>query len=291
VATSIFLHIPKTGGTTLRQLMTLNYNSDQVLSIYGSLSSVILQCREEISTSQKPSLIQGHIPYGVHRFMNIRTANYFAFMRQPVYQLYSDIQYSIERKGHGLHRHFKDSGGEPETWASIAGEFSYYRNNQCHYLSGTFFSQEVTLAGLNQAIDNLWKCKFVGVFDFYEESVLILAKYLGWSTVIGEKLNVAKNRVNLTEEMKAAGNSLVEYDNVLYAVALDMFETERKKYGALLDEAAEQLRGVRLAQSELEPSRLYDRHMVGDKVDLNHYGQSIGVTKGSPIDIWLKSDE
>jgi len=201
--------------------MTLNYQPEQISSIYGDLFSVIHQCRSSIGKTKALSLIQGHIPYGVHRFMNIKEANYYAFLRQPIDQFYSDIQFSIKNERHGLHHYFKNAETLPETWAGIASSHVYYRNNQCHYLSGTFFSQEVTLANLNQAIDNLWQCKFVGVFDYYEESLLILAKYLGWSSIFGEKLNVASKRIDLTQKMKDDGNSLLEYDNVLYAVALE----------------------------------------------------------------------
>jgi len=64
--------------------------------------------------------------------------------------------------------------------------------------------------------------------------------------------------------------------------------SEKKKYGSLIDEAAEQLRGIRTIQSEIIPPREYATYLVGDKVELESYEQEILIRSGSPIDIWMK---
>ena len=75
----IYLHIPKTGGTTLRDIIQRQYKTQKILTIPRLEKSMITI--EDLSSKQKNEInvIQGHLQYGIHNNLN-RNAKYFAIM-------------------------------------------------------------------------------------------------------------------------------------------------------------------------------------------------------------------
>ena len=75
----IHLHIPKTGGTTLRDIIHRQYQSKQILVIpkLENSESII----KEISAAQINQLkvIQGHLKYGIHKYFH-RNTKYFVII-------------------------------------------------------------------------------------------------------------------------------------------------------------------------------------------------------------------
>lgn len=106
----IFLHLPKTGGTTLNYHLIKNFNKDEILPLYKSLNKkisskngldeFILSLSEE--RKNKIRVICGHeIYYGIHNLFKDREARYVIFLRNPLDLLlsnYNFFRYRIERK-------------------------------------------------------------------------------------------------------------------------------------------------------------------------------------------------
>jgi len=98
----IFLHIPKTGGTTIRNNVEANldkqqysmlrtskslFSQDQVFSYYDSLSE---------SEKDKIVFIGGHFAYyGIHKFFPLRKCRYVTFLREPIYRLVSHYNHCL----------------------------------------------------------------------------------------------------------------------------------------------------------------------------------------------------
>jgi hypothetical protein len=281
-----FVHIPKAAGSTIRALITLNYESDKVLSVYGNFHQIVETLAANVANKDKFDLIQGHMPYGAHYQLNLPNPRYFVFLRDPVERMFSDIAYSIRSPYHGFHNDFAGGDKTPAQLLEIAKGIHYYRDNMTNYISGLYFTRKAELSDLHRAIDNLWKSELVGLSSAFEESLLIMAKLLGWKHVIAERLNTAHSKIEITDELRASANQVLTLDNALYAVAQDISKKQIDKYGSLLKESAEQLRDIYQSQKTIAPDREYEGHMVGDELKL-HTQLNAMVAPTSPLGRWI----
>lgn len=288
MSSPIFMHIPKTAGSTLRTLITSNYESCQVLSLYGSDHKVLTNATAHVGKLSDYKLIQGHVPYGIHRFLGLRTARYFTFMRDPVERFTSDVAMGIRDEPHGFHQILAAPGLTYEQRLDKALELVYYRNNITQYFSGSFFTEEISMNLLNAAIDNLWSSEFIGFTDDFEASMLIMAKKLGWHRIIPQKSNVRPDGApSLSTELHARVKKELAYDYALYTVAQEHYSICKRQYGVLLIEAADQLSELIRKQSAEHPQAQYGTYLVGQpmKVPLDDYDKLI--VPGSPLARWL----
>ena len=288
--TAFFLHLPKTGGSTIRTLINANYDSRELLSLYGSQPEIFNQCMATTSLQrQQFKLIQGHMPYGVHDYLGLSGQRYFFFLREPVARTLSDIEHSKRHPSHGFHHILSapelDLAGRIEKAKSLC----YYRNNMTHFLSGTFFTRDVTLTDFHLALSRVRDSEFVGITEQSELSLLLMAKRLGWKEVIPLKCNVSPSETsNLVEENAASCHAMLDYDIQLYHAAKERFEQEVSAQGQLLIEAAQQMTELLQRQEADYPEIKYSTYMVGQPlaIELNQYHQQIA--SDDPLGRWLQ---
>lgn len=284
-----FVHIPKAAGSTVRALISLNYDLDRVLSVYGTGSDVVGTLAANAGKANRYDLVQGHMPYGSHYQLNVRNPRYFVFLREPVERMFSDIAFSIRTPYHGFHHCFAGPERTPMELLEIARGIQYYRNNMTNYISGLHFpSRHADLADLHRAIDNLWKSELVGLFSAFEESLLVMAKRLGWKKVVAERLNRSPPlaKIEITDDVRSAASSVLMLDHALYAAAQDIAGKQFAPYGDFLKEAAQQLREIYRTQSRLAPQREYDAYQVGDALELYRQLEAT-ITPQSPLGRWI----
>ncbi len=94
-----FVHIPKTAGSTLRQIFAQNFEKHQRLGLPGpeSTNNFILNDNRSAILSGSVRLISGHGKYGALRDYPIGV-KHFTFLRDPWDRLASQIRY-IQKKG------------------------------------------------------------------------------------------------------------------------------------------------------------------------------------------------
>ena len=97
----IFLHLPKTAGTSFMTAMQTRLPADQTLMVYGAsrTSQMIAHDVESLTAAQRDSIrfISGHqVWYGIHELFPGRTPRYVTFLREPVARIISDY-YKILR--------------------------------------------------------------------------------------------------------------------------------------------------------------------------------------------------
>jgi len=293
VDTAFFLHLPKTGGSSIRTLINANYASDELLNLYGSQPEIFNNC---MATSweqrQQLKLVQGHMPYGVHDYLGLPDQRYFFFLREPVSRTLSDIEHSKRHPSHGFHHILSapelDLAGRIEKAKSLC----YYRNNMTHFLSGTFFTRDVTLTDFHLALKRVRNSEFVGITEQSELSLLLMARRLGWKQVIPVKCNVSPAQTSsLVEDNYARCQSMVDYDIQLYQAAQERFEQEVAVQGPLLTEAAQQM-GELLQQQETDyPEIKYSTYLVGHPlaIELDQYHQQIA--SHDPLGRWLQIEK
>lgn len=284
----IFIHIPKTAGSTLRTLITENYQPDEVLSLYGDPKDILATTALNIGQMQGVRLVQGHTPYGTHRFLGVRHPRYFTFLREPIARFLSDVAHAVRDDSHGYHQVLAEPKLSSSERISKALDITYYRNNMTHYVSGAFTTETISMMQLGVAIDNLWGSEFVGLSEHFEISLLIMAKKLGWRHVVPQLSNVRPDAGDtISPELRARLAKALAYDAMLYAVAQEHFAQSRAQYGSILEEAAVQLSELVRVQSIEHPVTRHSYYLVGDpiRVPLEQYRSQI--VAGSPLYRWL----
>ena len=195
----IHLHIPKTGGTTLRDIIQRQYQSEKILMIPKlDESEDILK---EVSTSQinQLKLIQGHLKYGIHNHFH-RRAKYFAIIRDPINRVLSTYYYVLSQKNNP--QNLSTSNNQMTIYDYVqSGVNPFLINGQTQLISGKtgnidnpiIKSEELfSLAKENIANDFL----FLGITEMFDETILILKNMLGWHMPYYSIANRTKKKPN-----------------------------------------------------------------------------------------------
>jgi Sulfotransferase family len=192
----LFLHIPKTAGTTLKHSIYENYSEpgyngnwfhDGIYYFpYGFHKAV----RPELTRNVRRMLaredlraVTGHFWYGVHDAIP-RPCFYITLLRDPVDRIFS-LYYHILRKADELYHDKIISRGA--TVEEFVAEFSCREvdNDQTRRIAGVEprFGR-CTVRTLEQAKRNLReRFAFVGTTDRFDESMIALKRLLGWTWV------------------------------------------------------------------------------------------------------------
>ena len=181
--TLVFVHIPKTAGQTLLQVLRRQYEPDATYATKGPGPNVMdeLAALPEAFRAQL-LFVYGHMPFGAHRFLPPETT-YLAFLRDPMDRAVSHYEYVRRTPEHRLHRDVMDAEMTLHDYveSSITDELD---NGQTALLAGTpirdradFFDPEL----LEQAKRNVeGHFALVGLAELFDESLLLAKEVLGW---------------------------------------------------------------------------------------------------------------
>jgi hypothetical protein len=286
VSPPIFVHVPKTAGSTLRTVISENYKPDQILSLHGDPKEVLVSCAARIGKADSYHFIQGHIPYGVHRFLNVGGERYFTFLRDPVTRFLSEIAHVVRHSDVSFHSVLADPSLSKNEVISRALDICYFRNTMVHFISGTFSTEAISLNQLGSAIDNLWKFEFVGVAEEFELSLLVMGKKLGWRHLVPQRCNVRPEGAEFIDpELKVRLDRALAYDRMLYVIAQEHLDISKRKYGVLLEDAACELSElIKLQEAEYPDAKFIAKWGV-TQVPLGSYNSRIKA--GTSLHRWI----
>jgi hypothetical protein len=243
--TVIFLHIGKTAGTTLRQVLRRNFRASDVMVIRvrgGSREETLDRFGElPDPVRARPRLIMGHTVYGLHRHVP-RPSTYITILRKPSSLVVSQYRFVLRTPGH---RHHELVTSKRMSIADYirSGESKEMDNSQTRAVAGDLSTPygACTDDMLELAKRNLDESFAVtGLTERFEETLVLLQKAFGWSNLHFVRANVAPQGepVEMTDEARAMIDEHNRLDNALYAHVSKRFEETMRGYPSFDDDFA-----------------------------------------------------
>jgi len=214
---TIFLHMPKTGGTTLNQIVRRVYDDD---SLYATPDVITEHYGDEwwefdyeerwqfardsfadLPESEKQNLdaVLGHLWFGWHELTD-RSCQYVTFLRNPVHRTISAYNYNRDRDN-------KTVGGFEEFL-----EESFSSNFQTKFLTGNFSPDPESLEQAIQNIENHFL--LVGLTEHYDEDLIHLSELLGWSFPYYNRANTSEKHVTLKDLDAGTISKIIEVNEL-----------------------------------------------------------------------------
>jgi Sulfotransferase family len=216
----IFIHIPKTAGSTLRPIMDRNYPRRAIykLDFLPRDLDAFLKLPEE--PRSRVRLLQGHFPFGLHEHLSV-PCDYVTVLRDPVNRLIS-MYYWI----HGNEDHVLNTLVRSMSLKDFAASgFEITANHQTSLISGRPANTDPQ--ALSVAKKNLQReIAVFGLNERFDESLLLFKRRLGWKHVFYSRRNVTKSRPH-SSEVPAAVLDVIQKHNSL---DLELYEFARKNF-------------------------------------------------------------
>jgi len=221
--TAIFLHIGKTAGWTLRQILYRNVPRSLVMRVRppahrprGFLNDEPLKAFAALPEAERarPRLLVSHMVFGIHESVP-RPSAYLTVLRDPVARTISQYRHVVRTEQHRLH----DAAAEGELTleryvrSGIALEVD---NGQVRALAGDVATPfgECTDAMLERALENLDRHVAVaGLTERFDETLLLLEDAFGWHNLFYVATNTAPKRQR--GEVSAEDRRVIEEQNRL----------------------------------------------------------------------------
>jgi len=176
----VFVHIPKTAGTTLHKVISHQYRRKDILIRHdsdGPKSGTLASWKGD-----PPKVVMGHYSVGLHR--HVPGVRYITCLREPVARLISHYHYASSFPGHylheAIHRDKLDLAGYVSS--GLGGELS---NGMTRMLAGLDDTgqPEIGEAELALAKENIGQ-HFDAVLlnERFDEGLLLMAERFGWKT-------------------------------------------------------------------------------------------------------------
>jgi len=223
----VFLHVPKTGGTSLRNGISRLFDPTELFFIYNRQEQFhSIDKLKSLTSEQKAKYLvyMGHMPFNAELLAEIEP-HYVTMLRHPVERVISYYHHVMTNNPK-----WSDDKVSLMKYVEIS-EDRQLSNHQTRLLSGRV--QGGTRQGhLDGALENIQtKFSFVGLTERFDESAVGMCKAVGWRPFRIRKDNEGIGKPSAefysSRELKAI-EDLNEYDMELYRVAASQFEQRCK---------------------------------------------------------------
>lgn len=243
--TVIFLHIGKTAGTTMRQVLRRSFSASDIMVV-----RVRGRSREETlerfatlpsSTRARPRLIMGHTVFGLHEYVP-RPSTYISMVRKPKNLVVSQYRYVLRTRNH---RHHDIVGSQQMSIEEYirSGISIEMDNSQTRAIAGdrdTPFGEcnDEMLERAKRNIESSFAV--VGLTERFDESLILMQHAFGWSRLNYVRANVSPDRdpVELTSSAIALIDEHNRLDAQLYQYVTDRFDQAIARIPSFEDDLA-----------------------------------------------------
>lgn len=239
----IFLHIPKTAGTTLNRIIEWQYNP---LSIFTMDPYRIRATPERLSKlseerRRRLRMVRGHFYYGLHEFLP-QGATYMTMLREPVARFFSSYYFIQRRPLHPMHRKVTSERIGVEDFIRLT---PHRQNLQCSLIAGIKSNGRCKEDTLEIAKENLAKSfSVVGICERFEESLMLMAQTYNWRVPFYENRKVSKTRPNVEPAAVELIKENNQLDLELYRFGKELFEASLARKKSEVEEGLARLRAL-----------------------------------------------
>ena len=238
----IFLHIPKTAGTTLNRIIEWQYNPLSIFTIDPHGIRATPERFKTLSEQRRRQLrvVRGHMVYGIHEFLP-QGALYITMLRDPVARLLSAYSFILRRPLNPMHRKLERGRLGVEAFIRVTPN---RQNLQCRMLAGV---EDVGCDErvLDIAKENITKSfSVVGLCERFEESLMLIVKTFGWEIPYYENRKVSKVRPAVEPSVVEMIQEHNRFDMELYEFTAKRFEDTLHKNKDMMRQALAALDSV-----------------------------------------------
>jgi hypothetical protein len=250
----IFLHLPKTAGTTLNRLIEWEYPLTEMYSVDPVLfewSYARLRNLPE-KRLRKTRIFKGHMLFGLHEVLP-QPATYITVLRNPVDRVLSAYYFMRGYKLHPLYWKLRRNKWSLEEYV----ERTTRDNVQCKIIANAAYHEPCTQEIMERALQHLDRYfSVVGLSERFEESLALMKLRFGWQLKSYSAFNVTRSRPKRQDLPQASLDLIAErnrFDVALYKHATKLFKEAVKKQEAEVSRIAADLKAARArTQGSLE---------------------------------------
>ena len=239
-STLLFVHIPKTAGTTFQTILRKLYSEQDRCELYPSWW--VAKAGLELHTKRdRFRAVGGHFTYGVHAKPEIRPfladdMHYITILRDPVHRVVSTFNHLLSSD---YPEHRTIIAKHPTLEAYLKHRSA--RNAQTWFITGSKESPSNAPQGRGKCRDRAYARPIQGCRNHrrFDESLVLFAKKFGWGLPTYVPQNLARSRV-LRLSVEDLDDSLIERirdinrcDIAIYEHACSMFDASWSKHPAL----------------------------------------------------------
>lgn len=265
----VFLHVPKTAGSSLRTVLSREYGARKVF--YYDLpardprgfDAIGGELRERLR-GRTAGLVTGHQFLGVHQALRV-PCTYFTLLRDPIERVLSEYFYAFTYPHHRLREEI--TSGRLSPLEFLAGPRHAQPTAQAAQLAGrtTRPAAEAAIANIGHAI------AAVGLAEAFDRSLLLFARRLGWAPPLYIARNVtrldpaqAEARARAREEAEAY-RELYAPDAAVHEAARTRFESDLAEEGPAFEAAFADYAALQAEIAARAGEEIYERYEFRDE--------------------------
>ena len=224
----VFLHLPKTAGSSLRTAFYHQFGRDRVLRVNRADPLETVREIRSLPTRERYAVaaIVGHMSYGIHEALGV-PCTYVTMLRDPVERVLSLFAY-LSRSPDSRLGWTLPEGMSLEAFVDDWEMAPLVHNEQTRLLAGPLAAElpAATDESLVQAKRNLVEgIVCTGITERFDESLSVLQQVLGWDTATYQRRKVAPGgRRNV-----AASPQVLERIAVRNHLDLDLYALARER--------------------------------------------------------------